>query len=304
MSTLKNVWANCRECCRSTRHEILCNHSEESDPEGYHEAHSWQVIRCLGCHTCGFRHRHDDYEMVMENHEGDLVHEISISQYPSVLSEHKALRETYLLPPLIQKVYKQTLKALSDNSFVLAGIGLRASIEAVCNELKVSGASLERRIDQLFKAGHVSNGDKRRLHAIRFLGNDAAHEIKEPKDSDIRVALDIVEHLLNSVFLLENKAKVLDTVAENYDDFLNILNGCALNFNQSTAVSLASLLGRKRRLVSQGFEDFEQKAKLDVADGKIPYLTLGQVSTAGGKEVQLYEVNAAKAKPYEDDFPF
>ncbi|BAL97057.1 hypothetical protein RGE_37180 [Rubrivivax gelatinosus IL144] len=304
MSTQKTVWADCRECCRSTRHEILCSHTEESDPEGYHESHSWQVIRCLGCHTCGFRLRHDDYEMVMEEEDGKLIHDITITQHPSVLSDHKALRETYLLPPLIQKVYKQTLKALSDSSFVLAGIGLRACIEAVCNELKVSGTNLERRIDQLFKAGHVSNGDKRRLHAIRFLGNDAAHEIKEPKDSDIRVALDIVEHLLNSVFLLENKAKVLDTVAENYDDFLKLLNNCALHFNQAAAVSLASLLGRKRRLVSQGFDDFEQKAKQDVADGKIPYLKLGQVSNAGGKDVQLYEFDPAKAKPDDDDIPF
>ncbi|WP_158443101.1 DUF4145 domain-containing protein [Rubrivivax gelatinosus] len=240
----------------------------------------------------------------MEEEDGKLIHDITITQHPSVLSDHKALRETYLLPPLIQKVYKQTLKALSDSSFVLAGIGLRACIEAVCNELKVSGTNLERRIDQLFKAGHVSNGDKRRLHAIRFLGNDAAHEIKEPKDSDIRVALDIVEHLLNSVFLLENKAKVLDTVAENYDDFLKLLNNCALHFNQAAAVSLASLLGRKRRLVSQGFDDFEQKAKQDVADGKIPYLKLGQVSNAGGKDVQLYEFDPAKAKPDDDDIPF
>lgn len=304
MSTTKTVWANCRECCRNTRHEILASHADESDPTDYHQKESWQIVRCNGCLTCGFRFQLDDYEMVEEDEDGRLTHDITITQYPSVLSEHKSLGETYLLPTLIQKIYKQTLKALSESSYVLAGMGLRACIEAVCNELKVSGTSLEKRIDQLYKAGHVSNGDKKRLHAIRFLGNDAAHEIKEPNDSEIRVALDIVEHLLNSVFVLESKAKSLDTVAESYDDFVSLLNACAVKFKSTTAVSIASLLGRKRRLVSQGFDDFEQKVRQDVTDGKLPFLKPTHVSNAGGKDVQLYEVDSSKARPSEDDIPF
>jgi hypothetical protein len=304
MSATNFVWADCRECCRNTMHEILANHEDESDPAGYHQKESWQIVRCNGCLSCGFRLRLDDFEMVEEDADGNMSHDVTLTQYPSFLSEHKSLKETYLLPALIQKVYKQTLKALSDSSYVLAGIGLRACIEAVCNELKVSGTSLEKRIDQLFKAGHVSNGDKRRLHAIRFLGNDAAHEIKEPNDYEIRVALDIVEHLLNSVFVLESKAKSLDTVAECYDDFVQLLNMCAVKFKSTTAVSLASLLGRKRRLVSQGFDDFEQRVRQDVADGKLQFLKPTQVSNAGGKDIQLYEVDSSKAKAPADEIPF
>jgi hypothetical protein len=202
----------------------MSQHEDETDPEGYHEKYTWQVIRCLGCHTFGFSRRYDDFESIEWDHDGEATHQVSVTLFPSVLSEHRPLTETYYLPPLIQTVYKQTLHALADHSYVLASIGLRACIEAVCNQLDVSGSGLEKRIDQLFKAGHVSSGDKRRLHAIRFLGNDAAHEIKEPKESDIRIALDIVEHLLNSVFILEKKAKSLDTVAEDYQDFIKLLS--------------------------------------------------------------------------------
>ncbi|HQR98491.1 MULTISPECIES: DUF4145 domain-containing protein [unclassified Polaromonas] len=304
MSTNKTIRADCRACSRSTRHEVLSQHVDESSPDVYHEKDTWQIIRCLGCHTCGFRHRNDDYEMVEEDDEGSYSHQVTTHLYPSVLSGHRPLSDTYFLPRLIQRVYKQTLSALSQRAYVLASVGLRACIEAVCNHLKVSGTNLEKRIDQLYKAGHVSNGDKRRLHAIRFLGNDAAHEIKEPKESDIRVALEIVEHLLNSVFILEKKAKALDTIAESFDDFLKILSTSAKTFTGSTAVSLSGLLGPKRRLVNQNIDDFETKLKQEIEAGSVAFLKLSQSPLVGGKEVQLYEVDSAKAADADDDIPF
>ncbi|MCE1191010.1 MAG: DUF4145 domain-containing protein [Acidovorax sp.] len=304
MSTNKTIWSDCRTCCRRTRHEVLSQHVEETDPEGYHEKFTWQIVRCHGCHTFGFARRHDDYEAIEWDHDGEPVHEVSIALYPSVLSEHKPISETYYLPALIQKVYKQTLLALGDQSYVLASIGLRACIEAVCNHLNVSGSNLEKRIDQLFKTGHVSNGDKRRLHAIRFLGNDAAHEIKEPKASDIRIALEIVEHLLSTVFILESKAKSLDTLAENYQDFLMLINISAKSLKTSNAISLSSLLGRRRRLIKQDFDEFEAKLKEDINSGAVNFLKLFQLTTVSGKEVQLYEVDPSKAVDPNCDIPF
>lgn len=304
MSTNKTIWSDCRTCCRRNRHEVLSQHVEETDPEGYHEKFTWQVVRCHGCHTFGFARRHDDYEAIEWDHDGEAVHEVSIAIYPSVLSEHRPISETYYLPALIQKVYKQTLLALGDQSYVLASIGLRACIEAVCNHLKVSGSNLEKRIDQLFKTGHVSNGDKRRLHAIRFLGNDAAHEIKEPKASDIRIALEIVEHLLSTVFILESKAKSLATLAENYQDFLTLINISAKSLNTSNAISLSSLLGRRRRFINQGFDEFEAKLKDEINAGNVDFLKLFQVTIVSGKEVQLYEVDPSKAIDSNDVIPF
>lgn len=299
----KLIWIDCRTCCRETRHEILFTHTEEIDPDGYHERYLWQSVRCLGCHTCGFLLTHEDLESLEENFDGSISHEVTQSQYPTAIAGHHPLKEIYFLPDLITKVYKQTLQALSSKSYILASIGLRACIEAVCNDLKIAGNSLEKRIDQLFKAGHISNSDKKLLHATRFLGNDAAHEIKEPSFSDIRVALDIVEHLLNSVFILKSKAESLDTVAENYEDFIRLLNDCAHSSQQSSAVSLAGLLGRRRRLVPQGLDEFEQRVKQDMAAGKILFLKPSQTSTIGEKVIQLYEVDSSKAIPI-DDIPF
>lgn len=304
MSTTKTTWADCRSCGRSTRHEILYQHEEESDPEGYHEKETWQVVRCLGCTTTGFRHRHDDFEQVWEDHEGEVHHSIEISVFPRVIRNHKKL-SLFHVPSVIKRAYTQTLSAYSEKAFVLASIGLRATIEAVCNQLNLSANSLERRIEQLYKGGYVSNGDKKLLHAIRFLGNDAAHEIKEPKEAELRVALEIIEHLLNSVFILEKKAKSLETVIETYEEFLPVVATCAKAYKGDQAVSLTSLLGRQRRLVGQNLDAFETKLKGDISSGRIEYLVLANEQKVGGKDIQLYTIgDTSEVDAVDDAFPF
>jgi len=305
MSNAKTIWSDCRACGRSTRHEVLFQHEEESDPDIYHDKETWQVVRCLGCTTTGFRHRHDDFENVSEDHDGNLRHEIEITAYPRVIRNHKKLGSLYFVPSVIRRAYTQTLSAYSEHAFVLASIGLRATIEAVCNHLKLSGSSLEKRIDQLFKGGFVSNGDKKLLHAIRFLGNDAAHEIKEPQESELRVALEIVEHLLNSVFILERKAKSLETVLETYEEFLPVVATSAKTYEGEPLFSLSSLLGRRRRLVGQNLDAFETKLKADIESGLIVYLVLAKEEKVGGRDVQLYSIgNTENVAAEDDDIPF
>lgn len=176
--------------------------------------------------------------------------------------------------------------------------GLR---QANVTRLQWRQISLERR--HLWVGGHVSNGDKKRLHAIRFLGNDAVHEIKEPKASDLRIALEIVEHLLNTVYILDRKAKNLETVAETYDEFLLLLKACAVKYTGDNAVNLLGILGGQRRLVGQSLDAFETQLKSGIGSGVIDFLSVGQLQTVGGKEVQLYEIVRPDGEE-PDDIPF
>lgn len=290
MDELDVVKTYCRSCCKPTRHDVLFDHEVETDPDGYHEIDSWQVVRCRGCYTVGFRHQNDDFEQVVEEDDGTVNHVTSITSYPKVFRGHRRLSATWWLPGLINKIYQQTLSAYGERAYVLASIGLRATIEAVCNHLNISGATLEKRIDQLFKGGYVSNADKRRLHAIRFLGNDAAHEVKEPSEKDLRVALEIVEHLLNSVFILEHKARSLKTVIESYAEFKELVAECVEEAMPAQAVSLGALLSIHRRRVGNNIDAFEAQLKADISAGAVPFLSLAQVEKVNGKDVQLYTI--------------
>lgn len=297
------VKSDCRSCARSTRHEVAAEVTHRVEEWWANELDSWRIVRCQGCRTYSFQMKHEDFDEIEEDENG-IHHAVSFDVYPSVVKNHRGVTHTHLLPPLISTIYLQSVKALGQQSTVLGSIGLRACIEAVCNHLDISGTNLQRRIDQLFKGGYVSNGDKKRLHAIRFLGNDAAHEIKQPKVLDIRIALEIVEHLLNTVFILESRAAGLETVAENYTDFMKLLERCASEHKSGTSINLLGLLGKRRRLIAVSLETFEAQLMSDIDNGKVGFLKKSPTQIVEEREIQFYEVEAEYFAQDDDEIPF
>lgn len=294
--------SNCRSCARQTNHEILFETSHDARVSYYNELHTWQVLKCQGCDTIGFRYRFDDFDDVTELASGKTRHATTYIRYPHAVAGHHPLDYQHAIPPLIRKIYRQSLAAYAGDSSILAGIGLRATIEAVCTHLEVTGSSLEKRIDALAKGGHISTTDKRRLHAIRFLGNDAAHEVREPKTHELKVALEIVEHLIKSVFILELRAKDLDVQVESHEAFFKLIEQCTNNIeSDKDPVSLVAILGRAKRRISGDIEPFEQRLIQDIQAGKIAFLALDSIQEIEGKKVQLYKVDKSEL---EDDIPF
>lgn len=292
--------SNCRNCARQTNHEVLFETSHGAERPYWNEKHTWQVLKCRGCDTVGFRYRLDDYDDVTELASGESKHAVTFTRYPPAVSGHRPLDAAFAVPPLIRQVYKQSVSAYAAGASILAGIGLRATIEAVCTHLKMTGSSLEKRIDALAKSGHISTSDKRRLHAIRFLGNDAAHEVREPKNNEMKVALEIVEHLITSVFILESRARDLDVLVETHEAFYNLLEQCIPSVSEKDPLSLVAILGKAKRRVGGDLEPFERRLIDDIVDGKVPFLSLDSVQEVEGKQVQLYIPDKSKI----DDIPF
>lgn len=281
----------CRSCHGSTRHEMLFKHDFETAPWEYHEKTSWQVLRCLGCESIRFRTWNEDYELsTSEDDEGNPIYLTTESLYPRSLRSHKPLQNLHFVPEVIRNVYNQSITALEEQANILASIGLRACVEAVCNHLNISGSSLDKRIDSLFKAGHVSNTDKRRLHAIRFLGNDAAHEIREPEDRDLLIALDIVDHLLNSVFILERRARRLETVIETYEEFMKLVVQMSRAYDEPADFTLLGLLGRQKRQVPQNLEQYELQLQAEIDSAGVEFLSKTRQEQQGQKLVQFYSL--------------
>ncbi|QOF76054.1 DUF4145 domain-containing protein [Variovorax sp. 38R] len=297
----------CRTCGLATKHEILHAVEHAAEASWFNELHSWQIIRCLGCESLGFRYRIDDFDDIEENPlSGKKYHAVKVHRYPPSILGHRELDSQHVIPELIRKVYRQTISAYAGDAWILAGIGFRATIEAVCTHLQVSGASLEKRIDSLFRGGHISSSDKRRLHAIRFLGNDAAHEIREPKKSELKVALEIVEHLISSCFILGHKAKDMDLPIDSFEDFEKLLRARAKSSDSDQPQSVASILGRDKRRLGPELPLFDSALVKAVNNGAVKFLALDSVEKVEGKDVQLYKIvrSELSAFDFDDDIPF
>jgi hypothetical protein len=285
----------CRVCYGATKHDFLFEHSVETNPWDYHEKTTWQVLRCRGCESIRFRIWNEDYEISpSEDEDGNPLYLTSESLYPRSLRSHKPLPHLHFVPEVIRNVYGQSITALGEQANILASIGLRACVEAVCNHLSISGSSLDKRIDGLFRAGHVSNTDKKRLHAIRFLGNDAAHEIREPDERDLLIALDIVDHLLNSVFILERRARRLETVIETYDEFMKLVVQMARVYDEQADFTLLGLLGRQKRQVPQYLEQYELQLQIEIDNETVAFLSKTRQEQQGQKLVQFYSLHSDK----------
>ena len=62
----------------------------------------------------------------------------------------------------------------------------------------------------MHKNGFINLQHKDILHKLRFLGNDAVHELQKPTKKEIVTAIDIIEHIIESLYEILGKAKILE----------------------------------------------------------------------------------------------
>lgn len=283
----KNIKSYCRDCCKKTNHVILSEHTE-SHREEYSCDISYQILQCLGCDTKSFRKVFYDLEAAYPTFENHWEVPEDVTVYPKVVEGHKEIQNLCDLPDIVITIYSEVLTALRENSKILAGLGLRAVVEAVCNDLTISGRNLEVRINKLASSGYISKNDAERLHGIRFMGNDAAHDIKTPKDTTLSVALQIIEHLIVSVYILEKKANGnIETTVSRYDVFEKLIIEKLRNFNVGDEYPIAKYLEKDIRRVKESISTLEQELISKIGGGEFTKLSVGKFDIYQGSQNKL-----------------
>lgn len=283
----KKVKNYCRECGKSTNHDILAE-NQESYRNDYACDIIFQIVQCRGCETKSFRKIFVDIEAAYPTYDDQWEVPKEITIYPKAVEGHREIDDLYELPDIVRKIYSEVLLALKEDAKVLAGLGLRAAVEAVCNNLETPGRNLEVRINKLATAGYISKKDAERLHGIRFMGNDAAHDIKTPKSESLSVALQIVEHLIASVYILEKKASGnLEITTSKYEVFEKMLDEKLTGFKPGDEYPIAKYLGKDLRRVKESISTLEQELVDKITNGEFTKLAVGKVDNYQGSREQL-----------------
>lgn len=206
------LWTACGSCGKETAHKVLAKVSESDESPGG-EIQVWNdycVVQCQGCKTVTFCQEHSCSEDMDYDEQGQPCGYTTTQKlYPGRLVGRPLLEEIYDLPHGVAKIYKQTHEALCDKLSVLAGIGLRIIVEAVCSEKNASGKDLKEKIDDLVSQGLVTKDGADILHSIRLLGNKAAHETQTNTEDELFSAFEVVEHVLKAVYIIPKKAQKL-----------------------------------------------------------------------------------------------
>jgi hypothetical protein len=265
----------------------------EEPLEDYNAEERYFILRCCGCDALSFRLEYHDFESFYQIGENEWEYDNSWDVFPAVLEGHKESEDLHSIPRIVRAIYSESLAAFKSKSYILTGVGFRATVEAICKERGVSGRDLSTKINNLSKAGALSKADANMLHSIRFLGNDAAHEIAAPDVSQLKTALRIIDHMLHAVYIMPGLATQLESVIDNYDDFKVLLKSKANEAAGGAGKGLIMILGRSKRRILSNLVGFEKQLIADIKSGSIDWLKLGpeqELDTDGKKViVQTYE---------------
>lgn len=198
----------CQSCGPEKNHVVLksvdeSGHGELNPDYDFYWHTSFQIIQCQGCNAITFRSLSSNSEDVYPDGEPAEVEEL----YPNRTEGRPLLSDSHLLPHDLEKIYSETVSALNGRQPVLAGIGIRAIIETVSKDKSATGKDLFSKINSLVSAQVLTKEGADILHKLRTLGNKAAHEVKGHGAKELSLALDVVEHLLQAVYILPFHAR-------------------------------------------------------------------------------------------------
>lgn len=216
------IKAICEECQIETRHLVVTSYdcSEYDYLEDYDCSleflASFQIIQCQGCMNVSFRKT--EWSSEFPSHDDDEREHL----YPERTHRTHFMKSFHNFPDKLNDIYEQTIACYNHFHFTLAAIGLRALLEGICAECKIEEGpvtdsngntknkkNLEGKINGLHEKGLITKGNAEILHEHRFLGNEAAHQLKPPSRDELVLAIEIIENLVETVFEIPHKGSKL-----------------------------------------------------------------------------------------------
>jgi hypothetical protein len=225
----------CSECGRETNHIVMqsvdCCASEVI---GYHDGHPetidwsnhYQIVQCQGCDGITFRRLSWNSEAQWQISQYEWDDGTSEWLYPERSEQTRVIRNYHNVPNTLRRIYRETIECFNKEIFTLCAAGLRAIIEGICADQKITDGpfiinkadgstktvrrkNLEGKIAGLGEKAILSQRNTAILHEHRFLGNEAVHELNQPSPDELVLAVEIIEHTLDALYEMPGKADEL-----------------------------------------------------------------------------------------------
>lgn len=227
--------ASCGTCKTETNHfavqsidvigkEILWVFEGESETVDWEQA--YQIIQCQGCDAFSFRKRiwYSDPDItwgLTGSNDGSTT-QLFPQRGKNILNAKDFLNA----PKNLRAIYREVVTCFNSGAPILCAAGLRATIEGLCDAQGVSDGpvevkkkdntvlverknNLEGKISGLCERGILTKNSADIFHEHRYLGNNAVHDLSRPSDADLRLAIEIVEHTLEALYEIPEKANAL-----------------------------------------------------------------------------------------------
>jgi hypothetical protein len=194
----------CKVCNWSTNHTLVwTGHTKFFEEEiGVEFFTDYYVLQCNGCEE--FTFATVDYN----DSDGDVTEEGQFipTKIEKLYPDRKAgmLREkqcSFYSPPIVRRIYTETIQTYNSEQLTLCAMGIRATMEAICNDAGIPKDNLKNRIEKLVEKGVVTQKLAEGLQENRLLGNESAHDLELYGSDELATAIDLVEQVMEHYFL-------------------------------------------------------------------------------------------------------
>ncbi len=217
----------CPDCKKDTRHVVLqsveaSGIEEYDDSFSFHWGATYQVIQCRGCSNISFRSESSNSE---DYNSYDGKPQIYISLFPRRNKDTLQIKDFFYLPINLKRIYREIIDCYNNEIYTLCAAGLRAIIDGICFEegikegpvevmkkgvpVIIYSRNLEGKIAGLHERGILTKKNSDILHKHRVLGNEAVHALALSSKEELELAIQIVEHVLEDLYVIPQKAKEL-----------------------------------------------------------------------------------------------
>jgi len=213
----------CAKCKLETNHTVLAKYkSSDDDIHGTDGAIDWwdsyEIVKCNGCDTAGFRHI-----SYFSEHAAPWDNGLVTKLYPHREKGGRSIISFDETPMKLDKLYAETINAFNSDLLILCAGGVRAILECICIDKGIAGGNvidqnnvsfkrenLQGKISGLSERGYITLAQSAGLHQHRYLGNDALHEIIQPLKKELSIAIDILEHAIKQIYDIPENTKQLE----------------------------------------------------------------------------------------------
>lgn len=222
----------CNRCANETNHlirqsmDVVGEEFFDEDKFSFDWEDSYQIIQCQGCDLYSFRHLNYFSEAREWNGPDDYSDGTTAYLYPARTKNTLQVSDYFNLSPSLRRIYRETIDCFNGESFTLCAAGLRAILEGICHDHGVvdgvvkmvdqhgkettwKSTKLDGKIFGLAEKKILTDNQASMLHEHRYLGNDAVHELSQPSSTELRLAIEIIEHIFDSIYEIPEKANEL-----------------------------------------------------------------------------------------------
>jgi hypothetical protein len=178
-------------------------HPEEPPIYTLNHKDTYETLQCRGCESISLSHLH---EVSLDEEDG--WERRTVHRYPPPVSR-PAPKWAFTLPDKQRELLNEIYASLHADGPRLALMGARALVDMVLTDKVEDVGTFKEKLKRLQDQGFVGKRNREILGAALDAGHAATHRGHRPDEKQLGDVMDIVENLLQTVYVLEVAAAKL-----------------------------------------------------------------------------------------------